>query len=320
MVAVRQAPAFEAGALSTLTVEDATADLRAYSKLDHARFGTGWSVDETCGQVGLGEMALVWGRSGCSKSTWTLNVLANTPSVPTLVVNMEMKPRQQVEWLTSMSFELDTPGRDIESVLHDPEDDRYTELEAALDKLSEHYPALHFVCPTRPSLDDLTVMLDDVEDATGTRPVRVFIDHLGLMAGANGYEGYTRLAGDLHAWGLRENVALYVLQQTGRGAGDGQRNDGHIPVTLSSGVYAGEADADWVYGLYRPDRHPKFKRQRWDYSDAAAYLKVQSELNDVRNISVFQVLKNRPFSDVLDEGIKLSFNHHTRRLEEVYGY
>ena len=284
--------------------------------MDHSRFGTGWSVDQTCGQVGLGEMALVWGRSGSSKSTWTLNVIANTPEIPTLVVNMEMKPRQQVEWLAAMSFDLATAGRDIEEVLHDPADDRYPELNVALEVLPSRYPSLSFVSPSRPTVDDLSVVLDDVADSGVERPTRVFIDHLGLMGGANGYEGYTQLTANLHAWAMREDVALYVLQQTGRGSGDGQRNDGHIPVTLSSGVYTGEQDADWVYGLYRPDRHPKFKRQRWDYDNAAAYLKVQSELDEVRGITVMQVLKNRPFSDVLDEGIKLRYNHHTRKLEE----
>lgn len=287
--------------------------------MEHSRFGTGWSVDQACGQVGLGELALVWGRSGCSKSTWILNVIANTPSVPTLVVNMEMQPYQQVQWLASMSLDLEVPGRDIEEVLHDPDDDRHTRLNQALDRLPSVYSALHFVRPRRPGVDDLTIMLDDVEDSTGVRPVRVFIDHMGLMNVSPDYSGFTRLAGDLHAWALEESVALYVLQQTGRGAGgDGQRNDGHIPVTLSSGVFAGEADADWVYGLYRPDRHPKYKRQRWDYNDTAAYLRVQSELTEVRDVTVFQVLKNRPFSDVLDQGIRLKFDRQTRRLGEVY--
>lgn len=314
---MRRAPANEAGALATLTVEDAAKDLRAYAQQEHSRFGTGWSIDQTCGQVGLGEMALIWGRSGCSKSTFLLNVIANTPDVPTLVVNMEMKPRQEVEWLTAMAFELETSGRDIEDVLHDPTDDRYEELDAALDKLGMRFPNLHLVCPSRPGVDDLSYLLDDVEDATGTRPVRIFIDHLGLMKSATNYEAYVRLAGDLHAFALQQNVALYVLQQTGRGDGAGGRNDGHIPVTLSSGVYAGEQDADWVYGLYRPDRHPKYKAQRWDYDNPAHYLKLQSELDEVRGLTILQCLKNRPFSDVLDEGIKLRYDHHTRRLQEV---
>lgn len=314
---LRRAPSVEGGALSTLNVKDAADDLRAYALQEHSRFGTGWSVDQTCGQVGRGEMALVWGRSGCSKSTWLLNVIANTPAVPTLIVNMEMKPRQEVEWLTAMSFNLNTAGRDIEDVLHDPEDDRFDEVNAALDRLAEQYPALHLVSPSRPNVDDLSTMLDDVEDETGTRPVRVFVDHLGLMDRASNYESYVRLAGDLHAWAMREDAALFVLQQTGRGDGQGGRNDGHIPVTLSSGVYAGEQDADWVFGLYRPDRHPKYKRQRWDYQDVSTYLRVQSELAEVQGLTIMQILKNRPFSEVLDEGIKLRYNHHTRRLEEL---
>ena len=45
--------------------------------------------------------------------------------MPTVVVNMEMTPRRQVDWLLSMTFDLQTPGRDIEEVLRMGEDERH---------------------------------------------------------------------------------------------------------------------------------------------------------------------------------------------------
>lgn len=313
-----KAPTFSGGGLVPFTVNEAVQDLRAYAALDHSRFGTGWSIDELCGQIGLGEMALMWARSGSGKSTWTLNVIRNTPTVPTVVVNMEMTPRRQVEWLTSMTFPLSTRGRDIEEVLrYGDDDDRHQELATALDGLGGVYPNLHFVSPSRPSVADLSVVLDDIEDATGVRPVRVYLDHLGLMAGTeDGYAGYTRLTSELHSFAMSENVALVVLQQTGRSDGAGGRNDGHVPVTLSAGVYTGEQDADWVYGLYRPDRHPKYKKGRWDFVSEYDYLEVRTDYEAVKGITMFQVLKNRPMNQVEDQGIELHFCAHTRRLEE----
>jgi replicative DNA helicase len=262
-------PGFVPGALSPLDTSGAVHDLLDFARKDHTRFGTGWSIDDICGSIGTGEMALMWARSSAGKSTWYLNLVNNTPHVPTLVVNMEMTPRRQMEWLVSMSSDLSVPGREVEEVLRwGNEDPRFPELMSALEQMPDRFPNLHFVSPSRPTVNDLAVILDDIEASTGTRPLRIIIDHLGLMSGAeDGYQGYARLTAGLHSWCLKEDLALIVLQQVGRGGGDAGRNDGHQAITFSSGLYTGEADADWVYGLYRPDRNPKFKKSRYEYAD-----------------------------------------------------
>lgn len=158
-------------------------------------------------------MALVWARSGSGKSTLVLNIIRNTPSIPTLVVNMEMTARRQIEWLTSMTFDITTPSRYIEEVLREgDEDNRYDELQWALSEMPIRYPNLQFVMPTRPSVSDLHSVVEDIEDATGVRPVRVFIDHLGLMRDCADYSGYVKTSGALHSWAMQEDLALYVLQ------------------------------------------------------------------------------------------------------------
>lgn len=309
------------GALSPLGVADAVHDLKSFSQKDHARFGTGWSIDDSCGMVGVGELALVWARSGAGKSTVALNIIRNSPAVPTLVVNMEMTARRQVEWLTSMTYDIATPSRYIEAVLREGEEDnRFSELDQALLNMGELYQHLHFVMPTRPSVSDLQYVVEDIQDATGIRPVRVFIDHLGLMKGCTDYSGYSTTAGALHSWAMNDDLALYVLQQTGRG-GDSGKNDGHIPVSLSSGVYAGEADADWIFGIYRPDKDPKLKKSRWQFDTPYEYQRMLDDYERVKGITVVQVIKNRPFSDVLETGIELTYQPHSRRLveQDTYG-
>lgn len=308
----------ELGPLSPWTVHDAGTDLLRYAKSDHPRFGTGWSIDDVCGRVGAGEMALWIARSGCGKSTAYLNIIRNTPDIPTVVVNMEMTPRRQVEWLLSMTFDLQTPGRDIEEVLRiGEEDDRYFETVAALEGLGHRYPNLHFITPSRPSVSDLCFALDDIEDQTGVRPRRMFIDHLGLMGGSEEFSGTIKVTSGLHSMAIREDIAVYVLQQTKRGGDGGARNDGHMPVTMSSGRYGGEEDADWVFGMYRPDKDPKFKKSRYQFDDPNDYYRMMEELRVVQGISVLQLVKNRPYGDLSEEGIELKFDSHTRRLREL---
>lgn len=319
---VKDAPGFVPGALSPLTTSQAVSDLLRFSETEHTRFGTGWSIDDTCGQVGAGEMALWIARSGSGKSTAYLNIIRNTPDVPTLVVNMEMTPRRQIEWLLSMTYELEARSRDIEDILRFGSDDyRYAELRQALDQLGERYPNLHFVSPSRPTVSDLRYVMDDIEDATGVRPVRAFIDHLNLMGNAEDYSGTIKTAGALHSMAMADECAIYVLQQSPRGDGAGGRNDGHVPLTIASGVFGGEADADWVFGMYRPDRNPKYKKSKYQFEYPDDYMRMLADLDKVKGITVLQVLKNRTFSDLLEEGIELKYDNHNRRLEElgVYG-
>lgn len=85
-------------------------------------------------------------------------------------------------------------------------------------------------------------------------------------------------------------------------------------------MYAGEADADWIYGMYRPDRDPKFKKSRYSFSDPADFEAMVYDYERVKGITIFQVVKNRPFGDTLENGIELRYSVHTRRLEEPGWY
>lgn len=266
--------------------------------------------------VGGGELALMWARSGSGKSTVTLNIVRNTPEIPTLIVNMEMTPRRQAEWLTAMTFDLGVPSRHVEDILKwGNDDDRYENVDYALKRMGEQYPDLHFWMPNRPTIPEIAYKVEDLAE-TGPRPTRVFIDHLTLMKGATDYSGVVATSSGLHSWAMNEGLAVYVLQQAGRYAGDG-KNYGHLPVTLNDGVFGGEADADWVFGMYRPSRDPKYLRPRESYDDLEKFHRTQMEYDRVKNLVKFQVIKNRTFGDLLESGLDLWYSPQTRRLEEL---
>lgn len=281
--------------------------------------GTGYSIDETCGVMGPGELALMWARSSAGKSTLLLNILANTPSIPTVFFNMEMRSRSLAEWLTTMSNDL---GIDYfllrELIQTGGEDIRYDDVMAKLQKAKvDNAPKVWFMEARSPNVDDLARVVDTIEADTGIRPVRVMLDHLSLMANARDYEGVSRMGQELHQWAQDDELALIVAQQTGRGGNEqGQRNDGHLPVTLSSGLYAGEHDADWIYGVWRPERNPKFRKRREDFKNNDDHMQMKAEHDRLKGLSQFAVVKNRPYGSLCEEGISLWWNPKTRKLEE----
>lgn len=291
---------------------DAWAELRKQAGAGERGFPTGYSVDDKCGRQRPGELALLWARAGIGKSTLVMNVLARSPQVPTVVFTLEMPPYRLLEWLLPLVNDLEVDQREIEHVLASETDVRRPGLVAAAERTIAGFPLLTIRQLSRPGVADLVRACDDVYDATGVPVQRVFIDHLTLMRGCAGSkEAIEATTSELKAWTTRDSIGVLVIQQTGRSGGtaDGTRNDGHLPVTLSSGIYGGESDADWIFGAYRPDRDPKFNNEDTRAKHADAYERV-------RNVTRLQVVKNRPYGTLLERGIDLVFQDRNRRLIE----
>lgn len=277
-----------------------------------AGFPLGYSLDRQCGLMMAGELALMWARSGTGKSTWMLNVIARGNHIPTVVFNMEMLPLRQWEWLLCMANDLPVAARHVEEVASSGDDGSadYAAVMAARHATAAAFPFLHFVQPRkRPDVKYMVETVDRIWDATGVQPKRIFIDHLTLMRNCNGSkEAVEGVTSELHTWAQRDGIAVTAIQQTGRAGGsDGTRNDGHIPVTLSSGVYGGEADADYVYGLYQPSKDPKY---------ASPEARASTDFQRVKGVTRFQLIKNRPYGELCDVGLELHYQAHSRRLAE----
>lgn len=294
-------------------IYDADEALRAF--VEHARsdetvFPLGYSIDQL-GTPAAGDLCLMWARSGTGKSTWMLNVITRTPTIPTVVFNMEMPPKRQIEWALSMANTLEVPAREVMQIFRDGVEDDYPELKAAMRDFPVRFPSLTFVHPKgKPSVDELIRKCDDVYDRKGVRPLRVFIDHLTLLKNCNGSkEAVEAVTSRLHEWAQRDDITVFAIQQTGRSSGDGSggRNDGHIPVTLTSGVYGGDSDADYVYGMYQPAKDPKYTTP--EGRDSVEYARV-------KGVTRLQLVKNRPNGELSEQGLKLSYEPHSRRLME----
>lgn len=281
--------------------------------------GTGYSLDDVCGKMSTGEMGLVWARSSAGKSTVLLNFIANTPEIPTVFFNMEMTSRTLAEWLTTMSVDLGVPYYLLrELIQHGADDARYSSVMEKLDKAKQYNaPAVWFVEARSPSVDDFARIVDNITVETGIRPVRILVDHLSLMANARDYENVSRTGAELHQWAQDDDLAVLVAQQTGRSGGEnGQRNDGHMPVTLSSGLYAGEHDADWIYGVWRPERDPKYRKTQSEFKSNDTFHQTKAEYDRIKGLSRLAVIKNRPNGILCEEGIDIWFDSATRKLIE----
>lgn len=306
------------GALTSFDMSASVEDLLEFAESGHERFPTGYSLDNDCGLIGPGELGLIWARSGSGKSTLVLNMINRSADVPSVFFNMEMPPRRLTEWLCSMANQLETPSRNFDDVLRwgPDQDGRYEEIVTALRGMQEQFPHLRFVRPDQPSMDDFARTVDEIGDETGVRPKRVFIDHLTLMADTFDYRTVNERCSQLHSWAMAEGLAVIAIQQTGRGASMEGKNDGHIPVTLSSGIFGGEADADFIWGMYRPERDPKFKKPREQFRSDRVWETTQEQYKRVRGITRLQLIKNRPFGEVNDEGVLLRYDTWSRRLIE----
>ncbi len=281
--------------------------------------GTGYSIDGECGLMSTGELALLWARSGAGKSALLLNILANTPDVPTVFFNMEMRARTLAEWLLTMTGDIGVHQTVLKEIILSGEaDPRFPAALAAIERSKLVIPpSVWFVEPRSPDVDELARVVDDITNDTGIRPVRVMIDHLQLMRGARDYEGTVTLGEQLHQWAQDDGLSVIAAQQTGRGGNAaGERNDGHLPVTLSSGLFGGEHDADWLWGLWRPERNPMFRKSRAEFKTEDAYLEMRAELSRVRNMAHLAVVKNRPNGTLNEDGITLFWEHSNRKLEE----
>src|SRR6478735_3214815 len=117
------------------TFEEAITEYIEASRNPETGIATGYTLDRECGTMHQGELALLWARTGAGKSTLLLNMLANTPDVPTVFFNMEMRARTMAEWFASMAFNLPVPYRSVADVIEaGAEHPAYERLMASLEK------------------------------------------------------------------------------------------------------------------------------------------------------------------------------------------
>jgi len=291
-----------------MNASEALAELVQRATSEVAGIPTGYSVDTRYGMPGAGHLALVVARSSVGKSTFYLNVVNRSNVVPTVVFNFEMDPGQQWLWLACMSQNMPVSVHELSGVIRNPDDPRHADVMNALDLTPDLFPSLHFVKMTKPpTVNELVEEVDVIQEESGVEIQRVIIDHVSLLQGARDYTGMSLTTAALKAWAQGSRLLVMALQQGGRSGDATGRNNGHLPVTLGSGVYAGESDADIMYGLYRPGKDPKYAKPEYNGSP---------EHERLRNVTRFSVVKNR-FGETDDVGIALHFASYSYRLTEA---
>lgn len=225
-------------------------------------------------------VTLLIARMGVGKTAFAGQVAVNacTQGAPVLFVSAEMTtPEVTVRALSSV---LNVSTDEVETQL------RGETLDSRLLQGNEVLRNLYILDKARPTWDDIRHAVD----CAPQRPQLLVIDHLQLVAKG----AYTKSQDKVSASSEQakvlaksEDVSVLLLHQVARQSVDNvgttdkrllSKNHGDVPLSAEDGYMGGEADADVVLGLYRPDKAPG--------EDPAHYAQWQGRM-------VLQLLKNR---------------------------
>lgn len=258
------------------------AETRDYLRDETTHIPTGFpSIDACLSRGGLrpGQVCQVIARSEVGKSSFASQVLVNMASggVPSLYVSAEMTAPEVVTRMLSAAMRVSVA--EVEAAIVG------TDLHPRLLAANQWLKVVSVLDKPEPTWDDVS----RVAAAAVHKPRVVVVDHLQLMGVGQYTKGADRVPTVTKAakvYAKHHEVAVILLHQVARGAvsntgekvEQGQKNHGDQPLSSEDGFSGGEADADVLLGLYRPERRPG---QSPDHYARWA------------NIMVVQLLKNR---------------------------
>lgn len=289
------------------------------------RVRTGWpSIDRLLYRGGLapGDLALLAGRTRTRKTTVALNIVANLlqEGIHVGFVGLDEAPATYVAKLASVLS--GASHEHLEENWWDPEVEeirqRYYEV-ARRFTLSRGY---------RPTPEELTEWKEDAERVVG-EPMRVvIIDYVSLLtrdrfAGPE-VQRVQRLIEELQVWTAEQEVVTIALHQVGRfDEGTGGRYHGDTPLTLEGLKWGGEEVADVVFATYRPSLDP-LGNMTWEQAQAwnprlerEDWERARARVERLEHITYLQLLKNRPGTQVCEEGVPLVSPDVSMRMFEA---
>jgi replicative DNA helicase len=280
-------------------------DLARWASSDIPRIPTGYSFfdQRSSGGIATGEMMVFLARTSVGKTWFLVNVVVNNPTVPTVLFSLEMHARHILKRIASVYTGVDTEQIEDDLV-------RYGRS-AAVDQTIKAYPHLYIEDEPALSVGDMSDVLDEYYERHGQRAVLTGIDFLELVSnfGLSAVEKVKALTQALKNLAREQDTALIVLHQVRRGETHKERgmvrgfqNQGHLPLTMSDGNYAGEVLADYLLGMYRPGMDPTMT-----YNESLAYV------HDVR----LQFLKTRTGGGVVPWGVQHYWEPGTGKIQEI---
>lgn len=277
------------------------------------RVATGWpGLDGNLHRGGFspGELVILGGRTHTRKTTVALNMMAQMLSAGVAVgfVALDEATHSYAAKLTSIFTGL--PHQDLE--------DRWDETRDVRLEASQKMTGLSVTRGARPSFDALSYWLTETcAIDLGRIPQVVFIDYISLL-GRDKFAGgemqrVQRLIEELQVWTSTHEVVTIALHQVGRmDEGQGKRYHGDTPLSPESLKYGGEEIADVVLGTYRPSNEPvgnmsaaEAKAALGDKYDEDEWSDARSRVEQYRDITFLQLLKNRPGVELDYRGLML---------------
>lgn len=243
-------------------------------------------------------------RTGVGKTWWALNVVANNPDTPAVFFQLEMHSRYLLKRLAGVY--TGTPTKNIE---HSLVTDGWS---PAIEKTVQDFPKLQFMDQTGIGIPDMLVAVDDYRDTTGEAPKLIVVDFVTLVRAYGLVEGDStvKLVQGLKDFARESDAVVVALHQVHRGTAVKRRgsdqsyvDEGHRPLTKSSGSYGGEWSPDYMVGAFRPSLDPEMP----------AYERMERS-NDFR----MQFLKTRGDEDIDPyNAVQHHWDQPTGRISEI---
>ncbi|UOF82139.1 dnab like replicative helicase [Caudoviricetes sp.] len=194
------------------------------------------SLDKAMRGTAPGEVTLIQGFTHSGKTLVATELMKNNPDVDIMLVTPDETRPLVLTKLASAVHGQDI--RDIERrIQQDDESAR-----AILRETAERFSRLA-VFDDSVTTAMMSRFLDEVEHATGHRPVATIFDYATLLEGP---EDVKAKIAALKAWGKRERQSLFIIHQASRTSGSGGKKMG-----IDSGEYGGETAATHVIGVRR---------------------------------------------------------------------
>lgn len=281
-------------------LDQIASDYERWATSAHPRIPTGFAQIDALiqGGVGLGEVCMIQARSGVGKTAIACNIVCSNLGRPTVFVSLEMAARRILERLAAIHTDTPTDTISVDLVS--------TGKSIPLDDTVQAYGgSLAIVDRPAMSIKDMGTALQEVYDALEAKPEIVVIDFLELVGGVAAFsasEKIDALTYRVKDFARRNDVAVFLLHQVGRGAGpQKQNNDGSQPLDITSSRYGGEISADYLLGAYRPCLAAGISQDMY-----------QASLPQLR----LQLLKTRGGHMLAPEGLLYYINPRSMRISE----
>jgi len=222
-----------------------------WARQDHPRIATGFSImdSRTSGGGAQGELVLFQARSGVGKTTFALNVINNVAyglKIPTVFFSLEMHGRYIAQRLAAIHF--DTPTSEIEADLGQG-------YSRHLSGLVSDFETLTIIDNPNMSFKSMGEAIRETELEWDQKVQFVVVDYAEYITGVRAMgsmEQVDMVMKQAKKFAREHDVLLLLLHQVSRGAGE----EGHLPLTATSGRFGGEQSADYILSGYRTHLEP----------------------------------------------------------------